>query len=512
MTGAPHARLQLMPVALWLSGLLLIGLAWWPDAQNLAWLVWTRDTYNYGLWVPVISLWLIWRDRDRLQGQALTPWLGGAPVMAGAAILWLAGSFFDAGLLRHLALITALQGLTLVAFGPVVYRRVLFPMLFLYLMVPFGEGMIPPLQQLTADGTIRLLRLVGIPAQSDGVLITLPSGVYEVARACAGVQFLFTSLVMSVLMAFLAFRRWRKRAAMVLAGVLVPILANILRVFSILVISELTSQQFAKSIDHIVYGWVFLSFILLILIALAYRYADNAEDEAEADPGEVAAPTRQAMAWIAVLILLPLGARLLLPPVEASTVCPLPDKPLPACEGCGYRLLDASHTYGWPLYAGTDKEGKALYRHAGIRLQLYRALYSPERPGHRLSGLENRLGSDGWAPLPGRGGTTVTVGAYKAREIVLWRGAARRLVWQLQFVGGHAVTSLWQAKLWGGFARLRHGAARAAVLSVSTEISGTENAARAEIRNFLSTFPPETILWDGGINADKDILCAASAG
>ena len=184
------------------------------------------------------------------------------------SVLWPLGGAAEAAILQHVAFIGAIQCLVLASLGIALYRVILFPLLFLFAFVPFGDQILVPLQVFTAKMVIWALDVTGVAHQSDGVLIQLSSGLFEVAAACAGVRFLFSSLVTGILLCHLAFRSWRRRALMVLASVAVPVLANVVRVYGTLLISEATDISFAKDVDHIVYGWGFLSVVLLILIAV----------------------------------------------------------------------------------------------------------------------------------------------------------------------------------------------------------------------------------------------------
>lgn len=508
--------------ALMAVGLVLIAWAWWQDIAQWAHVVWYADIYSHGVLVPFVSLWLVWRDRDLLAKVPPKPWVPGGAVILGAAGLWLLAALMEAQLPAHMAVVTAINGLALLVLGPAFCRRVLFALLFLYLAIPFGEGMVVPLQTLTAQLVIRMLAISGIAFSADGVLITLASGTYEVARACAGVKFLFTSVVTSVLLAHLLFRSWLRRALIVLAGLLVPLLANALRVYGILVISEATDQSFAKDVDHIIYGWTFLSVILLILIVIAYRFADRpARLAGRGDT--VSAPVASGRGWHAVLpfLLVPVLVRLAVPPVDALMQCPLPAISAPVCVDCDYRQLDSAYARNWPQFVGTDQEVKALYRNAATRVQLYAALYTPERDGHRLTDPRNSLVADGWEILPAGGRGVVTEAGLPWQEVVAWQGDARRLVWQLMLIDGQAVVPGWRAKLAAGLSRFHYGFDRAAVIVLTADIGSpsdaSEDQVRAEFRNFLSTFPPDTFLWSepatpGDSQVSGEPICAASAG
>jgi len=84
-------------------------------------------------------------------------------------------------------------------------------MLFL---VPFGDELVPTLQMITADLTIALVHLSGIPAVIDGVFIDTPIGLFEVAEACSGVKFLVAMVALGSLAAHVCFASWWRRAVL----------------------------------------------------------------------------------------------------------------------------------------------------------------------------------------------------------------------------------------------------------------------------------------------------------
>src|SRR3546814_6967637 len=62
----------------------------------------------------------------------------------------------------------------------------------------------------------------------------------------------------------------------------VPILANGLRAYGIILLAHLTDHALAIYIDHIVYGFIFLSLVLLILIGLGALFREQFRDDAPA--------------------------------------------------------------------------------------------------------------------------------------------------------------------------------------------------------------------------------------
>ena len=65
--------------------------------------------------------------------------------------------------------------------------------------IPFGDELVPMLQRITADASIALIKLVGIPVEHEGLYIKLSSGLFEVAEACSGVRYLTVTLFISAL-------------------------------------------------------------------------------------------------------------------------------------------------------------------------------------------------------------------------------------------------------------------------------------------------------------------------
>ena len=149
----------------------------------------TVSAYQHILFVPPIVGWLVWNRRTVLAQMAPHAWWPGLALVIGALLLWLAGSLTSIDIVAQGAAVLLLQGVTIAMVGPRVGAVLAFPLAFAFFLVPFGEEIVPPLQALTAEMVIGLTHLSGIDATIDGVFIATPAGLFEVAAACAGVQF-----------------------------------------------------------------------------------------------------------------------------------------------------------------------------------------------------------------------------------------------------------------------------------------------------------------------------------
>jgi exosortase A len=516
-----------MPYLVLALGLLLLGIAWQDTLLHLADLVWNVEAYSHGVWVPIVSFWLVWRRRAAVIAVGPRLWWPGVLLLLLVQGVWIAGSVVEARILEHLALVLSVQLLVITAIGPQAARTIRFALAFLLLVIPFGGQIVGPLQIITAKSVIWALDISGIPFKADGVLIELSSGLYQVARACAGVKFLFSSVVMGVLLCHLAFSSWYRRALMLAAAFLVPVLANAARVYSTLLIAEWTDQSFAKDVDHIVYGWGFLSVVLVLLIIGAYRFSDRNEETAVSElqakaqsraSGETRGqPGLGASLMVFVALLLPLSSAVWVSAAgRGAPVCFMAEFEPPACEGCGYRLLPQSVGAPWLEPDRAEHMATWRYRQDATNIFGHTSVYSGEAVPHRMGrNLAYMLPRD-WEILEGgvaAGGVPVPSGF---QEFVIWRGDSRRLVWQAYYAGAGFHASPMGAKLAVAAAHLKGRRPVAQRIIIATSLVGEADARRQELANFLSTFWADAFLWKrqqpraGAYNKEEDDKpCAA---
>ena len=99
---------------------------------------------------------------------------------------------------------------------------ILFPLLFLFFAVPFGEFMLPWLMERTADFAVLALRASAVPVYREGQQFVIPSGTWSVVEECSGIRYMIASFMVGCLFAYLNFRSYRRRAIFMAAALLVP--------------------------------------------------------------------------------------------------------------------------------------------------------------------------------------------------------------------------------------------------------------------------------------------------
>jgi exosortase/archaeosortase family protein len=141
-------------------------------------------------------------------------------------------------------------------------------LLYLVFLVPFGAFVTPALQQFTAAFVNIGLSVLGIPHTGDAFQIEIPEGRFYVAEACAGLRFLIASIAFGALYAVTMFRDGWRRVIYIAVACVVPVIANGVRALGIVTAGHLVGSAQAAAADHIIYGWLFFS-VVILLLALA---------------------------------------------------------------------------------------------------------------------------------------------------------------------------------------------------------------------------------------------------
>lgn len=487
--GASHAWRRQTGI-LGATTLLLLAL-FARDASDLVRIWWTSTTFGHCLFIGPVVAWLVWQRRAELAALTPSAWAPGLAIVAAGGLCWLAGDAAGVALARHLGLVTMVQGSVVTLLGPHIARGLLFPLLYAYFLVPFGEGLEAPLQQVTVAMTIPLLHLAGVPAHVDGVLISIPNGYFEVAEACSGAKFVIAMLAYGVLVANVCYVSWGRRAAFLGMALVVPVIANGLRAFGTIYAAHLTSVEAATGFDHIVYGWVFFGLVMAAVLAIGWRWFDRDPDAAWIDATRLRAPARTTDPWLAAALVLTVAAAFPAWSGFASARADVLPPRIALPDVTGWHQVPSSTRAPWsPNYPGADHFLIGRYADdRGRQVDLAIAVYASQREGHELIafGVGPLREDDRWvrvtdlAPVAGGAAMRITAPGPVARTVVSWYRVADTLT-----------ASPVAVKLATLRARLLGGRQAA----VAVHISAEEPDAAAKIARFIAAVGPIDRLAD----------------
>ncbi len=368
----------------------LLALYWRTTASIVA--IWIRsETFAHGFVVVPIALWLAWRRRDSLAQIPLKPWWPALAGVAGAGALWLVASAADALGVKQFALVFMIQAGIVTIVGRKLARALFFPLAFLLFAVPAGEIFVPTLIDWTADFTVSALRWSGIPIYREANHFIIPSGAWSVVEACSGIRYIIASVMVGTIYAAVAYRSAGRRAAFLAASILVPIVANWLRAYMIVMLAHLSSNKIAVGVDHLIYGWVFFGLVMLLLFWVGSFWRED--DPTDSAPSHRSAhiPARAASdadlrrlfgAALAGLVVagvwLPIESVVARP---ASTAVPV----LPAVAGEGGWTPSEKRLTAWnPHYTGFASAVDQTFQKDDRVVGLYVAYFRNQEKGREL--------------------------------------------------------------------------------------------------------------------------------
>ncbi len=263
-----------MPIAAVVAVAAVVFTIYWPTFLAMV-AVWSRSqTFAHGFLILPIAAWLLFRQRHEL--AAIPPAMSwrGVVALLGCLLSWVVGTLVHADVLSQAAMMAMIPSTLLLILGPAAVRAVAFVLLFSMLAVPAGEFLIQPMMDLTADGSVFLLKISGIPVFQDGWLISIPVGNFQVADACSGVRYLIGAATTAALFAYLFFRSNIKRCFFIGFVIVLTVVANVVRAYIIILLAYLTEMRLAVGVDHFIYGWFLFSLLMVVVFTVGLRFAD----------------------------------------------------------------------------------------------------------------------------------------------------------------------------------------------------------------------------------------------
>lgn len=461
--------------------------------------IWARsDTFAHGFLVLPISLWLIWRERRSLSGMEPRPnaWL--ALLLAGTGFIWLLGEMATVAPLSQFALV----GMLVLAVAAVLGLRITwemgFPLAFLLFAVPFGEFAMPQLMEWTANVTILGLRLSGVPVYREGLHFIIPSGSWSVVEACSGVRYLIASLMVGTLFAYLNYRSLRRRLIFIGVSFVVPILANWLRAYIIVILGHLSGNRLAAGIDHLIYGWLFFGIVIMAMFWIGARWRED--DEQESGIRSAGVVEAQLVNYQRNLLVAALTAVVMIavwpfaewriergakPEInELGALAPIPGW----IEGAGGVPDWAPHFNNASAYTKTS------YAKDGQSVGLYVAYYRNQGADRKMVSSNNALvkSSDrNWMKVAGGTRPSVIQGMPLEVRTAELRSAStdRLLVWQWYWINGRLTSSDYLAKAYTALYRLFGQGDDSAVVIVYASKGPSDNP-DAALQSFLGAAGP----------------------
>jgi exosortase B len=229
------------PRVAWLAVAAGLALLYVPTYATLAEGAWREDAHAHGPLILAVVAWLLWRGRAALSASAPAPVAGGVALAAGLA-LWLLGRTQSIVLFEVASHLPVVAGLVLLAGGWTALRRLAFPVLFLFFVIPLPgfivDAATTPLKNAVSAGVESLLLLLGYPVERQGVVLAIGQHEMLVADACSGLNSIVSLFALGLLYLHLTGPRRRAHSFAVLAAIVpIAVVANMLRVLALVLLT-----------------------------------------------------------------------------------------------------------------------------------------------------------------------------------------------------------------------------------------------------------------------------------
>lgn len=201
--------------------------------------------YSHGYLVPLISVYIIWDKRDKLKDMVVAPSNAGLWALIGGLLLYLFSSWWYVNFFAASSMVIVLGGLSLYLFGRKITKEFMFPLAFLFFMIPLPKIVIIYftfwLKLFAAATATKVVAGMGIPAVVKGAFIILPNTPIEVDNACSGLRSLISLLALGITYAYFLRASFLKKILFSLMTLPIATAANLIRIVILVLVTYIYS-------------------------------------------------------------------------------------------------------------------------------------------------------------------------------------------------------------------------------------------------------------------------------
>ena len=229
--------------------------------------------YSHGFLIPIITLFIAWQRRDALSKIRIAGNMLGLWMVAACLFVHIICAALRVYFLSGFTLIPLIYGLVLFFFGKEMVRKLTFPILFLFAMIPLPLAVIGTLtvklKLLATQLSVVVLNIIGFRCIQDGSLIRMPSSFIEVAAPCSGLRSIISLVTLGLLFAYAMKTSFLKKSILFLSSIPIAIATNVIRITLIAIVNDLYGEKIALGAFHDFTGYMVFVVAFLGLFGVA---------------------------------------------------------------------------------------------------------------------------------------------------------------------------------------------------------------------------------------------------
>jgi len=223
--------------------------AYWLDDRNY--------TYSHGWLLLLVSIYLVY-ERWRTQAQPLDlapSWVGGVVVII-SSMVWLMATIGSIQVVQFLSFVGLVSGVFWGVMGFSQARLFALPILLILGALPLWDSVATVLQLPTTLAAEWMLQISRVPVLREGFFLSVPAGDFEVEAACSGLHYILVAVLLGLIFCAMHRLHWWVTIGIILAAATISIVANFIRVYTVILIGQYTNMESDLVKDHASVGWV----------------------------------------------------------------------------------------------------------------------------------------------------------------------------------------------------------------------------------------------------------------
>jgi exosortase len=231
-----------------------IGVLYWPVVVPMVKQWASDDNYSHGFLVPIISLYLAYMRKNELQNATIRPCNYGIFLVAFGVMMLILGWVATELLTMRSSMVVVIAGVILYLLGPEIFKILLAPLCYLFLMVPIPAVLYDaaafPLKLFVTKVSVLSMKALGIVVWQEGNVLMFPNITLEVADACSGLRSIMSLLALGAAYAFVLHTKTRDRVILILSTLPIAIFTNCLRVIATGILAQYFGSAAAEGFFH----------------------------------------------------------------------------------------------------------------------------------------------------------------------------------------------------------------------------------------------------------------------
>lgn len=229
--------------------------------------------FSHGLVIVLISFFILVKQARNEQNKIpVKVDLYLVILLALFGIVWALASNVNVHMVESL-MVLAIFAVGTFAFTPRgSYKKILFPVFYLFLAAPVWLPLLPVLQNITIFAVGEMLNIAGVSYYLEDYVFHVDSGSFAVEFGCSGLRYFLAAFALSTLYGFYYFRTFKVFTLFVSLALLIAIVANWVRVFLVVYMGYKTAMTHPWVKEHITMGWYLFSGTLLPYLWFGYSW------------------------------------------------------------------------------------------------------------------------------------------------------------------------------------------------------------------------------------------------